>query len=82
MVSSGDPGLSQDDPYGVGASHPPQQQSPSPPLSDRAYGKQHHNLLHGQLEPHGGRGWSRLDCDLGFSEKGPDGRGEYNLGRS
>jgi hypothetical protein len=37
VVSTGDPGLSQDDPYGVGAAHPPQQQSPSPPLSDRAY---------------------------------------------
>ena len=39
VSTGGDPGLSQDDPYGVGASHPPQQQSPSPPLSDRAYGK-------------------------------------------
>jgi len=37
VVTSGDPGLSQDDPYGVGAAHPPQQQTPSPPLSDRAY---------------------------------------------
>ena len=38
-MTSGDPGLSQDDPYGVGAAHPPQQQTPSPPLSDRAYGE-------------------------------------------